>query len=134
MPSARLDAYDQGNGSVNLAWTAFAGITPASYNVYVNGVLNQNVAIKLATVTGLTFTTYNPSAISAATGNSLRPQNMPPVGQVIPSLTYIFRVAVVVGGVEVGLSGSATVTAAPTSIMLRTPMKRLWPFPNTGLD
>lgn len=127
-----LDIYDNLNGSVTLEWSVFPGITPASYNIYQNGVIVQNVAIRSATVSGLTITTYSNSAIAAATGNSVRPQNMPPVGTVTPSSTYIFHVSAVVGGVEVARTPRVTVTPSPTSIMLKTPMKRPWPFPSTG--
>lgn len=127
-----LDIYDNLNGSVLLEWGVFPGITPASYNIYQNGVVVQNVAIRLATVSGLSITTYSNSAIAAATGNSIRPQNMPPVGVVTPSSTYIFHVSAVVGGVEVARTPRVTVTPGPSSIMLKTPMRRPWPFPNTG--
>lgn len=127
-----LDIYDNLNGSVTLEWSVFPGITPASYNIYQNGVVVQNVAIRLATVSGLAITTYSNSAIAAATGNSIRPQNMPPVGVVTPSSTYIFHVAAVVGGVEVARTPRVTVTPGPSSIMLKTPMRRPFPFPSTG--
>jgi hypothetical protein len=38
-----IDIYDNGNGSILVAWPPFPGIIPDSFNVYVNGVLNQNV-------------------------------------------------------------------------------------------
>jgi hypothetical protein len=129
-----LEVHDAGNGTMNLAWRAFSGGAVDSYNVYVNGVLNQNVTTRQATVTGLTQTTYAEGAIAAPTGNSLRPQNMPPNGVVTPSGSYDFKVVAVKSGVEVAGSLDKTVTVSPTSIMLTTPMKRLWPFPNTGLD
>jgi hypothetical protein len=113
------------------------GLSPGtgiSYNVYVNGVLNQNVATLQAVVNLLTVETYNPGAIAPASGNSLRPQNMPPNGVVSPSGTYDFKIVAVLSGVEVAASMDLSVTVSPSSIMLRTPMKRLWPFPNTGLD
>lgn len=130
----RIDAYDNLNGSVTLAWPAFGGVAPDSYNVYVNGVLNQNVAIQRATVAGLTPASYSSSAVAAPSGNGPRPQNMPPNGVVTPSGTYVFQVKAVKTGVEVATSDSKTVTVSPPSIPLVTPMKRLWPFPNTGLD
>jgi hypothetical protein len=130
----RVDAYDNLNGSVNLAWGPFGGIAPDSYNVYVNGVLNQNVAIRQATVSGLTSTTYAAGSVASPTGNSARPQNMPPKGLVTPSGTYQIKIVAVKTGVEVATSQTVTVTISPASIMLKTPMKRLWPFPNTGLD
>ncbi len=127
-----LDVYDQGNGSVQLEWTAYPAAS--SYNVYVNGVLNQNVSGLLATVSGLAQESYSASAIASPSGNSTRPQNMPPNGVVTPSGTYVFNVIALVSGVERGSAGSKTITLSPTSIMLATPMKRLWPFPNAGLD
>jgi hypothetical protein len=129
-----LDAYDQGNGSVNLAWGPVAGVQPASYNVYVNGVLYSNVTTRQATVSGLIQTSYSSSAVAPTPANGPRPQNMPPNGVVTPASTYVFVVTALVAGVEVARSEAASVTPAPVSIMLTTPMKRLWPFPNTGLD
>lgn len=130
----RIDAYDNLNGSVTLSWPAFGGVAPDSYNVYVNGVLNQNVAVRQATVIGLTPASYSPSAVAAPSGNSARPQNMPPNGIATPSGTYVFTVVAVKAGIEVATSDKKTVTVSPSSIALKTPMKRLWPFPNTGLD
>ena len=86
------------------------------------------------TAAGLITASYNAGALAAASGNSVRPQNMPPTGVVTPSGTYTFNVVAVSGGAEVTSSQFRSVTAGPASIMLRTPMKRLWPFPNTGLD
>lgn len=130
----RVDAYDNLNGSITLAWGAFGGTAPDTYNVYVNGVLNQNVAIRRATVTGLTQASYAAGSVAAATGNSVRPQNMPPTGVATPAVTYNFKITAVKTGVEVATSEVKTVTVTPSSIALITPMKRLWPFPNTGLD
>ena len=129
----RIDAYDNLNGSVLLSWPAFGGVAPDSYNVYVNGVLNQNVAVQKATVAGLTPASYSPGSVASASGNSVRPQNMPPSGVATPSGTYVFQIKAVKAGVEVATSDSKTVTVSPSSIMLKTPMKQLWPFPNTGL-
>lgn len=126
-----LDIYDNLNGSVLLAWDEFLpNLRADSYNVYVNGVLNQNVAGYQATVSGLTQTTYSPSAIVVATG-SLRPQNMPPNGVVTPSGTYDIYVTAVRGGVELRTQ-RRRVTVNPSSIMLKTPMRRPFPFPSTG--
>jgi hypothetical protein len=130
----RIDAYDNGNGSVLLAWPPFPGVVPDSYNVYVNGVLNQNVAIRSATVAGLTISSYNAGAVAPTPANGPRPQNMPPNGVVTPSGTYDFKIVAVKAAVEVAASMDLTITVQPQSIMLKTPMKRLWPFPNTGLD
>ena len=103
--SRRLDAYDSGIGSMLLAWSEFSGVVPDSYNVYLDGVLNQNVAGRMATVTGL-----------------------------VAGSTHTFYVVAVKTAVEIAASLSRTLTATPTSVMLRAPMKRLFPFPNTGLD
>lgn len=123
-----LDLYDNQNGSVQMTW----GNYPAgTYNVYVNGVLNQSVIGRQATVSGLTIESYNNAAVVASSGNSLRPQNMPPKGQVTPSGTYLLEVRAVISGVEVA-TVSKTITISPTSIMLTTPMRRPWPFPNSS--
>lgn len=129
-----IDAYDNRNGSMLLAWLPFTTIVPDSYNVYVNDVLNQNVATRQATVTGLTITSYSASTKAATPNNSLRPQNMPPTGVVTGSSTYDFRVTAVKSGIEISSTPDLLVTASPTSILLKTPMKRIFPFPNTGLD
>lgn len=129
-----LDVYDNGNGSVRLAWLQFSPVVPDSYNVYVNGVLNQNVPGPLATVTGLTQASYASGAIAPTPNNSTRPQNMPPNGVVTPPGTYDFKVVAVKTGVEIAGSLDKIITVQPTSIMLTTPMRRPFPFPNTGLD
>lgn len=150
-PCGEIDAYDLLDGSIMLSWPPFGGGTPDSFNIYANGVLQMNVTSGFAfgqgafgveafgatlpgIVGGLTQCSYNPAAIAPSSGNSLRPQNMPPNGVVTPSGTYTFKVVAVSGGVEVAASADKVVTVSPTSIMLTTPMKRLWPFPNTGLD
>jgi hypothetical protein len=129
-----LTLSDNGGGSVSIAWPAFVGIAPASYNVYVNGVLNQNVVAptRAATITGLQDATYAKAAIAPTPNNSARPQSMPPVGVVTDALTYTLKVTAVVGGVEVAQSVAAQVTVQPNSVMLTTPMKRNIPFPLTG--
>lgn len=71
----------------------------------------------LATITGLQVASYD-------SGSQV----------LIPSLTYDFYVAAVVGGNELMAAGPSRVTPQPSSIALKTRMKRLWPFPNTGLD
>jgi hypothetical protein len=109
-----LDVYDDLNGSLNLAW---GGVIGASvYNIYVDGVLNQTVAGLLATISGLTKEAYNPGT-----------------GVVTSSGTYNLKVVAVVGGLE-AVALHRKVTVNPASISLVTPMKRLWPFPNSGLD
>jgi len=129
-----LEIYDAGNGVVNLYWRAFADIAPSSYNVYLDGVLNQNVTTNKATISGLTTTSYNSATIAPTPNNSSRPQNMPPNGSVTNAPAHNFQVTAVKAGVEVATTRAKTYAPAPASIMLTTPMKRLWPFPNTGLD
>lgn len=112
-----LDIYDGLNGTIKLAWGQFTP-TPQSMNIYVNGVLNQSVPFSAlqATITGLVIASYNPST------------------QIVtPSQTYHISVVAVINGLERGQIDK-TITVSPTSVMLVTPMKRLWPFPNTGLD
>jgi hypothetical protein len=132
--SRALDVYDKANGSVLLAWAQFTPVVPDTYNVYVNGVLNQNVATLQATVGGLAPATYNEGVAVAPSGNSARPQNMPPNGDVTPAGTYDFKVVAVKAGVEIAASLVKRITVQPTSVMLTTPMRRVFPFPNTGLD
>lgn len=116
-----LDIYDYLNGSVLLAWGQFTPI-PQSYNIYVS-VAGSHIDTLYATtnglqqvVKGLTIASYNPST------------------QVLtPSTSYHFKVVAVTNGLERGEIGK-TMTPSPTSVMLLTAMKRLWPFPNTGLD
>ena len=142
-----LDIYDFLNGSILVAWGRFTPDTQ-SYNIYVavvpeaaqpvtsgllesgaavvasqaipttplNYVFNQNVTGLLATVSGLQHASYNAGTQT-----------------VTPSLTYSIKVVAVINNLERG-EIDRLVTPAPTSVMLTTPMKRLWPFPNTGLD
>lgn len=160
----KLDLYDNEDGSILIAWGTFGivpdsfniyvnGVLFANVTSFDGQLLEEDgfnllvetsslmltessasLPIGLTTVTGLTQTSYNAAAVAAATGNSLRPQNMPPNGVVTPPGTYRFNVTAVLGGLEVGTSPYATLTTQPTSLALITPMKRLWPFPNTGLD
>jgi hypothetical protein len=83
--------------------------------VYLNGVLNQNVAVRTAVVTGLQQASYNGTTVTAP-------------GK------YDFKVIAVVGGIEVAQSTDRIVTVSPTTIMLTTPMRRPFPFPATGMD
>jgi hypothetical protein len=120
--SRTLDIYDNLNGSVNIAWPMMTAPVD-SYNVYVNGILNQQVIVDpvidrddfSCVVTGLQTASY---------ANGVK----------TPALNYDFKVVAVYNGVEVVASLDAIVTPGPTSVMLVTPMKRLWPFPNSGLD
>lgn len=108
-----IDAYDYGNGSVLLAWPPFQGGLPDSYHIYVNGVLNQSVLnpfYRLAVIMGLFGATTT-----------------------TPAQTYSLKVVAVSAGVEVAESDTL-VTAQPTSVALTTSMKRIWPFPNSGLS
>jgi hypothetical protein len=109
----QLDVYDNGNGSVNLAWQEFPAQVPDSYNVYLNGVLNQNVAALKATVSGLKGASYNGATVT-------------------PPTTYTFKVAAVKTGVEIAASLDSKITIQPSSVMLKTSMRRPFPFPNTG--
>lgn len=100
----RLDAYDYANGSMLLEWSEFPSAVPDSYNVYVNGVLNQNVGGRKATVVGL-----------------------------ISATPYTFQVTGVLAGVETGSTLALTLVAQPTSEMTTTPMKRAFPFGGPAL-
>lgn len=125
--ATNLDAYDYLNGSLLLAWSELIKPAAASYNIYQRVSTSSSWALvgsvpASATggfqfkVSGLQIARYN-SATQAMT----------------PSLTYEFKV-VAVGNQGECASSSITVTPGPQSVMLVTPMKRLWPFPNTGLD
>ena len=114
--NATFDVYDNLNGTALLEWGNFCPGAD-TYNVYVNDVFSAGVSGLIATVSGLQFASYN-----AATG------------VVTPALTYRFRIVGSIQGVESAQSVERAFTPEPTSVMLATPMKRLWPFPNTGLD
>lgn len=110
-----FDIYDYGNGSILVAWPPFIGGVPDSYNLYVNGVFNQNVPTplqRLAVIVGLFGASYNGVVVTAAT-------------------TYQIKIVAVSAGVEVAESDTR-VTAQPTSTMLGTAMKRPFPFPNSA--
>jgi hypothetical protein len=143
-----LDVYDKLNGSVLLAWGEMLLPAADSYNVYVNGVLVANVSALTfeyrlengggdyqledglgdyvldtidnnfdTTVSNLTQASYNPAS------------------QVItPSGVYTFNVCAVDAGTEIVSSRFFKMSPSPTSVMLVTPMKRIFPFPNTGLN
>jgi hypothetical protein len=127
-----IDIYDYLNGSILVAWGAFTP-PPQSYNIYVNGVFYANTTHIQIVISGLTIASYNPAGTVTNPGNSTRPQNMPPNGIVSLSKTYNIKVVAVSLGLERG-EIDRNVTPGPTSQMLLTSMKRLWPFPNTGLD
>lgn len=113
--STNLDVYDNLNGSLSLIWAPFTNVPAGSYNVYVNGVLYANVSGPPATVAGLQIATYKNHVQS-------------------PALTYRLNVVAVVNGTEAFSTIHRKVTPHPDSIMLTTPMKRLWPFPNSTID
>lgn len=144
-----IDIYDYQNGSILVAWGAFTP-TPQSYNIYVTPVSTQTYELGLES--GAPFVLVNGSPVSLTyspavpdvfyasvlglqeviTGLSIASYN--PSTQVItPSTTYVIKVVAVINGKERG-EISETITTSPTSVALVTPMKRLWPFPNTGLD
>jgi hypothetical protein len=129
-----LTIYDKGNGSIIVTWGPFIGMPVQSYNVYVNGVLNQNVTVRQALITGLNQPSYAATAVAPTPDNSSRPQNMPPTGVVSGPYTYLINVVAVIAGFEVATSSFKRVTVQPDSIELVTPMKRPFPFPNTDTD
>lgn len=100
---SRLEVYDSGAGVITVRWSTFSSVTPDSYNVYVDGALNANVAGLSATIVGL----------------------------LAASVHSIFVTAVKTG-VEIARSMSAAVTIAPSSSMGVTLMKRPFPYPSTG--
>jgi hypothetical protein len=143
-----LNLVDNKNGSVSLYWGEMVTPPAASYNVYMRSItyvanfqptytpnfgfgpsaqgytptygvwaLQGNVAGHSFTVSGLTECSYNPGT-----------------GIETPPGSYEFNVAAVVAGVEVAVSQYVHCTLQPLNIMLTTPMKRLFPFPNTGLN
>lgn len=109
-----LDIYDGGDGSLQVGWFQFAPEPADSYNVYVNGVLNQNVTEQRCEIVGLLQASYNGAVVT-------------------PAPTYTIKVVSVVGGLERESSFDTQVTVQPTSLTLVTSMKRIFPFPNSGL-
>ena len=90
---------------------------PDSYNIYVNGVFNQNVPnplLRLAFITGLHAASYDGVTVTQPT-------------------TYTIKVVAVSAGVEVA-AYEAVFTAQPTSVTLTTPMKRILPFGSMALN
>lgn len=137
-----LDVYDYLDGAILLAWGAFPLAT--SYNIYQRTVTftpsYQPPPSAFSQSAQAVKASFGPWTLSAVT--FLGPLNAMVSGltiasyntttQVItPSITYDLKVAAVVNGVERG-QVSKRVTPGPESDMLRTPMKRLWPFPQTG--
>jgi hypothetical protein len=143
-----LDIYDFLNGSLLVAWGAFAPTPPTSYNVYVavvpqavqptSGLLESGAAtVAAATVptTPLVYTLNQTVSGLQCTVSGLQHASYNASTQVVtPSLTYSIKIVPVIAGAEVGQILQRTVTPQPSSVELLTPMKRLWPFPNTGLD
>lgn len=115
--SLTVDIYDELNGSIDLAWSALGSKIADSYNVYVDGVFNQNVVGLRCTITGLQKASYD---IATQT--------------ITPSLNYTIRVVAVIAGVEAVASLDKGVTPNPSSVMLVTPMKRVYPYPDSGLE
>jgi hypothetical protein len=109
-----IEVYDNLNGSLSLAWGAYV-VGVSSWNVYLDDVLNQNVPQRTATIVGLTIANYVAST------------------RTVPTLHKI-RIAPVIAGVESGPALERIVTPSPTSVQLTTQMKRVFPFPNTGLN
>jgi len=145
LPQDKLDAYDYMDGKVLLAWPELTLPAAQSYNVYVNGVLFASIG-KIAghayvlnlNAEGLTETLV--SATSTATGwqaivTGLTQASYNKGTQVItPPGVYKFKVVAVFAGLEQVASTEVTMSPSPTTVALVTPMKRLWPFPNSGLD
>jgi hypothetical protein len=108
------DTYNATNGTVLVEWGAFGGPSHVdSYNVYLNGVLNQNVTVPMAVISGLIFSSYNGFVVT-------------------PAPRYYINIVSVSGGQETATSGFHPINASPTSTTLVTPMKRVFPFPNSG--
>ncbi len=105
-----LDAYDVGNGSVQLSWAQFTTVIPDTYQAYVDGIL---------TTTGITGLTVTMSGYSGATPTT-NPQS------------HVFHVTAVKTGAEIGRTNAVRVTFAPQSIPVVTLMKRPFPFPSVG--
>jgi hypothetical protein len=141
-----LSIYDGLNGTVTLQWGPFWPPTPTGYDVYQRTVTYVPVYQPPSGAFGPSAGAYTPqfgpwqllanlsgtTLIYTATGLQIASYNA--ASQVVtPSQTYEFRVVAVSAGQESGVV-SQIVTPGPQSISLVTPMKRLWPFPNTGLD
>lgn len=115
-----IDIYDYLNGSVLVAWGAFT-LAPQGYNVYVNILGQPDVfygftsTLQMA-IHGLTTASYNVGTQTQT-----------------PSSTYQVKIVAISNGLERG-EIARIVTPGPTSVQLTTPMKRLYPFPNTGLN
>ena len=145
LPQDKLDAYDYMDGKVLLAWPELTLPAAQSYNVYVNGVLFASIN-KIAghayvlnlNAEGLTETLV--SATSTATGwqaivTGLTQASYNSGTQVItPPGVYKFKVVAVFAGIEQVASTEVTMSPSPTTVALVTPMKRLWPFGNSGLS
>jgi hypothetical protein len=149
-PTGFFDIYDNMDGSLKLAWGAFTPLAD-SYNVYVDGVLNQNVdgqpiplfidlekssgELQLAdgTFYQMENGTSTPGIMCTVKGLQIATYDVET--QVItPAHTYDIKIVGVLNGVESGVSLDLPVTPGPTSVQLTTQMKRLYPFPNSGIE
>jgi hypothetical protein len=108
---AAIEVEDDLNGSATIVWPACPNAV--AYNIYVNGALKLTTTGRLAYVAGLQQASYV---------NYVQK----------PSLTYTFFVTAIVSGAEQMFAIEKQFTPAPTSVALVTPMRRPWPFPNTG--
>lgn len=123
---SKLDAYDYLNGSVLLAWAQLVKPSATSYNIYQQ-VYPSGAWVLIGAVPGT-----GPDYQFIANGLQITSYN--PASQIItPSLTYQFKVVAVANGAECAET-AIIVTPGPTSVALVTPMKRLWPFPSSGLS
>ena len=137
-----IDVYDYLDGSILLAWGAFPLAT--SYNIYQRVVTftpsYQPPASAFSQSAQAVTASFGPWALANVTflntlnavisGLSIASYN---VGTqvVTPSTTYDLKVVAVVNSAERG-EIARRVTPGPASDMLRTPIKRLGPFPQTG--
>lgn len=138
-----LDIYDYMDGAVLLAWGMFVPAAQ-SFNIYQRSVTFRPVEQPPANAFGVSAGPYiatpgpwaqiSPVFLNAlncvVSGLQIATYSS---GIITPAMTYDFKVVAVISGVERG-SIHKRVTPGPQSVVLTTPMKRLWPFPNTGLD
>lgn len=111
-PWTLLTNIEEGGGIFNME-SGSGGLEMESGSGFLQ--LEENTQAWSFTVTGLRQTSYN-----AAT-------------QVITQAqSYDFKAVAVLAGVEVAATGARKITPQPSSIPLVTPMRRLWPFPNSG--
>lgn len=139
-----LDIYDRGGGAVLVAWPKFPGVNATSYNLYLDGVLNQNVppaGKPLLTQLGLFLLTEQAGVLEAegpalglggvAIVSGMTVASYNGVTETVPT-THTIRVVPLIGANEVGPALDAKVTPSPTNVMLVTPMPRgRFGFPST---